>query len=164
MCSLLPDIFKVAKYMSLPCFYGVFNRLLFSLMPSVDESYLHYQTIKESGLFFFLTGYDFNYLTCLDIFLRLCSLIWGACLLSLDVINLFVFERYYILDSDAVSVRQKFSEVAEEHSASIFRASITSVNFYMTSRRNIPEDITFHIHRFENLRYTCICLRWKNYC
>jgi hypothetical protein len=44
----------------------------------------------------------------------------------------------------------------EEHSASIFRTSITSVNFYTTTWRNIQEDIIFHRHRLENIRYEYI--------
>jgi hypothetical protein len=59
-------------------------------------------------------------------------------------------------------VWQKFTDVSEALAASIIRAmrsmmaaastSETSVNFYPTPRRNIPEDSQFHIRRRENLK------------
>jgi hypothetical protein len=54
-------------------------------------------------------------------------------------------------------VRQKFTDVSEVFSASIIRAIIantsgTSVNFYQTTRRNIPEESHLHTRRRENLK------------
>jgi hypothetical protein len=63
----------------------------------------------------------------------------------------------------------KFTDISEVLSASIFRAisiiralialqmeavstSETSVNFYQTTRRNIPEDSHLHTRRCENLK------------
>jgi hypothetical protein len=56
-------------------------------------------------------------------------------------------------------VWQKFTNVSEVLAASIIalmmeaaRTSETSVNFYHTTRRNIPEDSHLHTRRRENLK------------
>jgi hypothetical protein len=57
-------------------------------------------------------------------------------------------------------VWDNFTEVSEVFTASINRApmmesvstSETSVNFYQTTRRNIPEDRHLHTRRRENLK------------
>jgi hypothetical protein len=54
---------------------------------------------------------------------------------------------------------QKFTDASEVLAASIIRAvkaastSESSMNFYQTTRRNIPEESHLHTRRRENLKY-----------
>jgi hypothetical protein len=57
------------------------------------------------------------------------------------------------------SVWQRFTDVSEVLTASIIALTMeaastsdTSVNFYKTERRNIPEDSNLHNRRRENLK------------